>query len=492
MRKLLQLDGGLDPTMWLIIGRALGLVAAFVAPLVLVRFFDQTTFGTYKQLFLIYGTLFGLAQVGVAESLYYFVPRSAADAGKHALNAAITLGLVGLGCVGLLFVFAGAIANWFNNPAIGTLLLPLGLFLTLMLMTAPFEIVMVSRHQYRTAAFTYAASDIIRASFMILPALLIGGLQGVLWGAVAFGVVRLITMCGAMARDFGRSLRPSLALWRQQWIYTLPFALAVTMEVVQTNLHQYVVGSRFSPMMFAIYAVGCLQIPFVDVIATSTANVMMVKMAEAGFDRRGREALDLWHTTMCRLALVIFPLAVFLMVMARDIIIVLFTPRYLESVPIFRLWTSTIIFSVLCVDAVLRANAHTRLLLALNVLRLSIVAIFISALLTYYGLNGAVLVTLLATAVVRIIGIVRIGRFMDAGVRDVLPWAQLTKIAAFATIAAVPAYFIAQSTNPYRLTVLLSAGAAYAVIYGALCFLPSGTRDHVRNRWNHPLESVAR
>ena len=112
------------------------------------------------------------------------------------------------------------------------------------------------------------------------------------------------------------------------------------MEVVQTNLHQYVVGSRFDPMMFAIYAVGCLQIPFVDVIATSTANVMMVKMAGAGFDKRGREALELWHTTMCRLALVIFPLAVFLLVMARDIIIVLFTPRYLASVPIFRLWTS--------------------------------------------------------------------------------------------------------------------------------------------------------
>ena len=151
-----------------------------------------------------------------------------------------------------------------------------------------------------------------------------------------------------------------------------------------------------------------------------------------------------------------------------------------------------IIFSVLCVDAVLRANAHTRLLLTLNVVRLAIVAIFISALLTSFGLNGAVLVTLLATAVVRIIGIVRIGSFMGVGVRDVMPWAQLTKIAVFATIAALPAYFIALSTNPYRMTVLLSAGAAYAVIYGALCFLPSGTQHHVWNRWNRPLESVAR
>ena len=65
-------------------------------PLVLVRLFDQAAFGTYKQLFLIYGTLFGVAQLGVAESLYYFVPRQPADAGRYALNAVVTLAVVGV------------------------------------------------------------------------------------------------------------------------------------------------------------------------------------------------------------------------------------------------------------------------------------------------------------------------------------------------------------------------------------------------------------
>ena len=491
MRNLFQSDGGLHPSMWIIIGRAIGLAAAFAAPLVLVRVFDQATFGSYKQLFLIYGTLFGLAQVGVAESLYYFVPRSAADAGRHALNAAITLGITGLACTGALIFFSGSIANWFGNPQISGLLLPLGLFLALMLMTAPLEIVMVSRQHYGMAAFTYAASDIVRAAFMVLPAIVIGGLPAVMWAAVLFGVIRLITMTGAFARDFGVALRPHFGLWREQWIYTLPFALAVTMEVIQTNLHQYVVASRFTPALFAIYAVGCLQIPFVDVIATTTANVMMVKFAEAGFERRGKAALELWHNTICRLALVIFPLAVFLILMAGDIITVLFTSRYAASVPIFRLWTSTIIFSVLCVDAVLRADAQTKWLLGLNVLRLAIVAICISALLTYFGLAGAVLVTLVATAIVRIIGIARIARVMNVGIREVLPWVQLGKIAAFAVIAAVPAFAIDQAASPSRLVVLVSAGAVFAAVYGGLCFLPSSL-SHVWNRWNHPLESVAR
>ena len=87
MKALLRHHAPSGPALWLVAGRGVGFVATFAVPLVLVRLFDQATFGTYKQLFLIYGTLFGLAQLGVAESLYYFVPRRPEEAGRHAANA---------------------------------------------------------------------------------------------------------------------------------------------------------------------------------------------------------------------------------------------------------------------------------------------------------------------------------------------------------------------------------------------------------------------
>ena len=68
--------------------------------MLLVRTFNQAEFGTYKQLFLIYGTLYGLAQFGMAESLYYFVPRKPHEAGPYIANALITLALAGVGMPG--------------------------------------------------------------------------------------------------------------------------------------------------------------------------------------------------------------------------------------------------------------------------------------------------------------------------------------------------------------------------------------------------------
>ena len=473
MKELLRHHAPSGPALWLVVGRGVGFVATFAVPLVLVRLFDQATFGTYKQLFLIYGTLFGLAQLGVAESLYFLVPRRPADAGRHAANAVITLVGAGLGCAAALTLGAPAIGRWLRNPELAATLPLIGVFLGLMLTSAVFEIVLVACGRYRTAALTYAMSDVARAGFLLVPAVLLGGLRGLLLGAVACAGLRLAVMVWLFVGRLDLTLRPSLAMWREQWVYTLPFALAVGIEVVQANLHNYVVAARFDPAIFAIYAVGCLQIPLVEVLTTSSANVMMVAMAGDGPDRSG-EALALWHDTTRRLAVVILPLVVFLVALAPEVITVLFTRRYLASVPVFQLWTCALLFAVPCVDAVLRARAQTRFLLGLNVLRLAMVVGLIGWCLRVFGLPGAVMAMLVATAATRAIAIGRIARLMGVRASAVLPWKALGVTAACALAAVVPALWLARALPVPPLAAIGAAAAIYAAVYAVCLRLAAG------------------
>src|SRR5205823_4665795 len=158
---------------------------------------------------------------------------------------------------------------------------------------------------------------LLRTLLFIVPAIGFRSLRGVLIGAVIFGFVRLVVMLVYLRREFGHDLRVDVDVWRRQLAYALPFALAVGIEVIQLNFHQYVVAARFDAATFAIYAVGCLQIPLVDLIMTSTTSVMMVKMAEDMREGQVDDALALWHDTIARLAFLIFPLAVFLLIAAR-------------------------------------------------------------------------------------------------------------------------------------------------------------------------------
>ncbi|MBF8300271.1 MAG: hypothetical protein HW394_641 [Acidobacteria bacterium] len=336
------MDSSSRPAMLLVSGRSIGFAASFAIGIVLARLFDPAVFGTYKQFFLLYATLYGVLQLGMAESLYYFVPRRSQHTGRYVCNAMVMLAAAGLACTFALYVARTAIAGWLS-PELAEHLVPLGLFLTFTLASTVLEIVMVSRGEHMTAAVTYALSDIVRTLLFIIPALAFASVRAVFVGATVFAGLRLLATVATLWREFGRDFRIDLSLWRQQLAYALPFALAVGIEVVLINYHQYVVAARFDAATFAIYAIGCMQIPLVDLIATSTVNVLMVRMADG---ERGRPALALWHDTVGRLAFLLFPLAVFLVISARYLIVGLFTATYAASVPIFMISALTMLPAV--------------------------------------------------------------------------------------------------------------------------------------------------
>src|SRR6266487_5744961 len=90
------------PALALTMGRLLAFGVTFFVPVVLVRVFYQAHFGTYKQIFVVYGILSILGQLGMAQCLYYFLPREPGNAGKRIVNSMLVLAASGLLCLGLL------------------------------------------------------------------------------------------------------------------------------------------------------------------------------------------------------------------------------------------------------------------------------------------------------------------------------------------------------------------------------------------------------
>ena len=80
----------------------MGFLATFFIPVVLVRVFDPVDFGTYRQLFLIFTTVFYAAQFGMAESLYYFMPLNPAQSSRYVVNSIVALAAAGVVCLALI------------------------------------------------------------------------------------------------------------------------------------------------------------------------------------------------------------------------------------------------------------------------------------------------------------------------------------------------------------------------------------------------------
>jgi O-antigen/teichoic acid export membrane protein len=461
------MDSTSRPMLKLVVGRSIGLAASFAIGVVLARLFEPAAFGVYKQFFLVYATLYGVLQLGMAESLYYFVPRGSAHTGRYVGNAIVMLVAVGLVSTAGLYAARPIIADWLT-PELAANALPLGVFLTCMLASTVLEIVLISERRHTMAAVTYAVSDIVRTLLFVIPAVLFISLRAVFIGAAVFAALRLAATIAMLWRAFGRELRIDLPHWREQLGYALPFAAAVGIEVVLINYHQYVVAARFDAATFAIYAIGCLQIPLYDLIVTSTVNVFMVRMADTS---RSETALALWHDTVYRLAFLIFPLAAVLVIGAHHLIVGLFTATYAASIPVFVLWTLTMLPAVMAVDAVLRVYAQTRFLLVMNLVRLGCVAGLIGVFLSSMGLTGAVLVTLLALTVTKTLGLVRVASVLGIGARQLLPWRRLAGVAAITAISTVPAISLQRLVNWPPLVTFIVSSATYAATYALLSYV---------------------
>lgn len=456
------------PAIILMSGRTLAFVASFAIPIVLVRVFSQSEFGTYKQLFLIYTTLFAVAQCGLAESLFYFLPKNRPLAGHYVANSLLGLAVAGAVCLGLLTLLAHPLGRWFHNPALGRDLPLIGVFLLLMLVSATLEIVMTARKQHSYAFGSYAVSGILRAAFCIVPAVLMGGIKGLLLGLILFAALRCLTTVWYLRREYRSSLRFSVAQLKVHLAYALPFALALLIYTAQSDLPFYAVSLHFSAATYAIYAVGCLQVPLVDLLMTSTGNVMMVRMRE---DAEPAAVLAIWRDTTRKLAMVFVPMVAGLLVVAPKLIVTLFTENYARSVPIFMLWTLTMLFPVLLTDGALRVYAQTGYLIFVYAIKLVIVGVGVWWFMSAFGLVGAVLVVLLAELISKVVAMVRIRRLLRCTLRELLPWRSLGVIFVIAAAAVAPAYAVQALLVLPAMAMLVIAVLVYGLAYGALLLM---------------------
>jgi O-antigen/teichoic acid export membrane protein len=455
----------LKPTLVLMGGRCVAFAATFLIPVILVRTFDQASFGTYKQVFLIYSTLFVIAQFGMAESLYYFLPGNSPNGGKLTLNALLTLACSGILCAAILTAGASVFARWVGNPAVAAFLPALGVYLALTLVGVSLEISMVAEKRFLLAACSFAISESVRAAMFVLPAVVTGKLQWLLIGAVIFGMVRVIATGTFLSRRYPGALKPDVSLLRGQFAYVLPFELAILVDTLQLNFHQYAVSYHFDAATFAIYSIGCLQIPASEFLAGPAANVMMVRMTEELREGEPRNAFAVWDDTVRKLILLLIPLTGILVVSGRDLIVLLFTNAYLASVPIFSLWAMATALQTLPTDAAMRVYADTRMILAMNVVRFLFVVLTIGYALNRFGLIGPVLVTIGAAMLAKGMALVRIAKLLKVRFLHVVDW----KLAGFVSVSTALAGTFASLGRDRFHTSAIAGLAISTFIFSVTC-----------------------
>jgi O-antigen/teichoic acid export membrane protein len=480
------------PALLLMAGRALASAATLLIPVTLVRVFDQHEYGTYRQLFLVFMTLYPVALFGLSDSLYYFIPLDPPRAGRYVANALAGLLVAGGICLAGLYALRESVAAWMQNPSLADSLGAIGAFLLFSLAATVLEIVLIARKRYAWASSSYVASDLLRATFFVVPVLLWPSIEVLMVGAVAFSALRLLAALLLLRRELGTGLRLDLGVLPAQIAYATPFALYVLVEILQATYHQYAVSWSFDAATFALYSVGCFQVPLVDFLATPASSVMMVRMTEELRGGRTAEALGIWLDITRKLALVFFPMVALLMVASREVIVFFFTERYAASAPLFAVWVIGIALSAVQTDGVLRVQAQIPFLFGVNLVRLALIVALTGPLMAAYGLLGPVLSTLLGIVVAKTLHLVRIQRSLKLSLGELLPWGSLAGALAVSAVSALPALALRELLAGPPIVVLAAECVAFGLTYLTLSFslglIQADERTALKS-WLRPLSA---
>src|SRR5262249_62056 len=291
-------------------------------------------------------------------------------------------------------------------------------------------------------------------------------------------------------REFRGHVLPHAGALREQLVYALPFFASSLLADWGSQFHQYAVSHFYDAATFAIYAVGCLNIPLVELVHSPVSNVMMVRMAEQVKDRRDDAVLEIWNDTTRKLALVFFPMLGLILVTAREVIVFLFTGNYLASVPIFMIWSFSVLLPVLQTDAVLRVYAETRFLLYSSVFKLAASVVLIYLFIRMFGLWGAALMTLIVPFSTKLIFPARFKRLSSLPLPRLVPVRSLASTPVVAAPAAAAALLIKSHVQGPILATLAVTGVLFCAVYGSLALVAGVISKDERQALLYSLQRI--
>ncbi len=455
----------------ILFGRTVAFAIAVALPILLARKLTPGALGLYKQVFLVVTTAFNVIPLGFGMNVYYFLPRERERRGAVVFNTVLILGAAGVLAGLLVTLWPSVLSLVSKEPEIRHYAPLIGATILLWIPCTLVEILPIANRELKLSMIISIVAQILRTGLFLTAAILWGTVASMIWAAIIYGIVVVAAFWYYMALRFPRFWRHvDFGLLGEQLSYAVPIGLMGMVWYFQSDLHNYFVSNRFGAAAFAVYSIGCFQLPLVQLLSEATSSVLISQVAALQRDNQTDQILYLSLRSMRKLAAVMFPVYAFLMVVGQQLIIFLFSTRYAASWPIFRINLTLLPLGVLMFDPIMRAYAEYRYLL----LKIKL-ALFVALLASLWwatprlGMIGAISSVIIIAIIDRGIQAWIFGRVLGFGRRHLPLLEHTAKLALSAAIAAgLTAGVLMLIAGSRPLFVLLVCGVVFTPAYLAL------------------------
>ncbi|CAN2042472.1 membrane hypothetical protein [Candidatus Magnetomoraceae bacterium gMMP-15] len=428
-------------------GRGLAFLISLILPLFLVRIFIVEEYGEYRQVMLLITTAAMILPCGMMNSLYYFLPHYPDEKNIY-LSRSIAVIIIACSLI-LCFIWLlnDSIASYFNNSSFIYYSPLCGLVASFLVLSLIIETVLIIEKEVFLSVKILTVSRVIRG-FTIILVSVFWGVSGVLYGLIIWYSLKSILSFYYLKKKYKISYKKiQLKKAAPQFKYSFPVAIGGIVNHLYEIIDKFIVSHYLGVKVFAVYSIGCYEIPLIAVVFQSIGDVVLPRLVilKSKVDTEG--VFRLWHEAIEKSFLVGMPLFTFLLIFTDDIIITFFTAKYVGAVLIFKISIISILLESTRYGAIIRAYAKTWFTLYMSIASLIIMIPLCFYGVKSFGMIGAVCSVIFSRAIVVISELIYSKYLLKLKWRQFLPFKKLSMIGIASIVSVILTYIFSLYLN---------------------------------------------
>lgn len=357
---------------WVASGSLSSILLAIVSAAILSRYFSKYDYGTYKQVVYVYSSLLVLFSAGLPRVYSYFLPRYTPEEGLSIVKkVSKMLFVAGLLFSAFLFFLSGPISVVMHNPSLAhplRVFSPIPIFL---LPTLGLEGIFATYRKTMYLAIYNTISRFLMLVFIVAPVVFFkGSLTDALYGWVFISVLTFFLALYFKTIPFRNIVAlPTGLTYQQLFGFSLPLVTASLWGMTIKAADPFFISHYFGNIVYAEYANGFIELPFVAMITSSTSVVLLPVFSKMIQDGNAVEdLLATWTSVLQKSALLIYPLVVFFIFYAETIMVLLYSEKYAASGAYFQINMVLNFFNIIIFAPLFLAMGKTKLYSHLHLL----------------------------------------------------------------------------------------------------------------------------
>ncbi len=343
-----------SPSFHILFSSAIIAIIFLFADYIFTRTFTKKDFGTWRQIVLIVSMGATLLSLGFPEGFRYFISLENKKISTHLIKILCSTLITSL--IIYILILLGIdelLITYFKNIDLRFVIRYFPILFIVVTLSRAYRYLMIQGgaswklFKYSIISFTISTSLIIITYYFYSRMN-----EEILWTWISFLLFILYLSLFILyffeekKLNYSNIIFKDVLKFREYFKIGFPLYIATFIGVLSLNLDKLIVNKYSDLTTFAIYSIGAIELPIVGMIGTAISQSIFPKLVES-YKKNISHTKEIWLQATLKATHITYPIILILMLFSKAIILILFTDKYLDAVPIFQtylllgLWRNT-------------------------------------------------------------------------------------------------------------------------------------------------------